>query len=330
MSYVHYVDSSQFQPRRSPRVGERYEPERTLLGKAIRWIAEKSLNSILDIFLRMFLAGPWYVRLAGSILTGVVASSTIWVVYGAVLPNVVSVPAAVVTIGIGAVAGFVMGYTGGLLAGGGAAWLVSAIAESIGTELSKDPLDELRFNSLVVWCLSTVVGGLVGWGLGMVVDYVERRSTTAGYAIRALSYLLIFVAATLVLIRTGASGSMWAALGFASNVGTLSDALAIGVFVGMGIALVAILYVLWCYLPSPYREHLPIIWLTPQGGRFARIHLPLLQASVIAMIWTLSVVDSASGSSAAVTILLSVVVWIVPWIAVLASAGVMATIRNWR
>jgi hypothetical protein len=312
VSYVQYVDSSQFEPYR--RAVEGRTTERTPLGKAARWVADKSLNTLLDSFLRIFLAGEWYVRLAGAVVTGVVAGSTIWLVSGTVLPAFLGTPAAAMAIGLGAAAGLVMGYSGGLLVGAGAGWLLSMIAESIGTELSKDPLG-LYFESWAVWCLSILVGGVAGWVIGRVADQVQRRSAVAGLAIRTLSYLLLFASAALILIRTGASTALWNNFAeLAVTTGPQSDALAVGVGLGFVCAFVAAFY---------------LLWLMPKCGRFCRVYLPLSQALVTAMLWTLAIIDSTEGSTGSVTALLSVVVWIAPWALTAASWGAVEAWLRW-
>ncbi len=314
MSYVQYVDSSQFEPHR--RAVEGRTTERTPLGKAARWVADKSLNTLLDSFLRIFLAGEWYVRLAGAVVTGVAAGSTVWLVSGTVLPAFLDASVTTMTIGLGAVAGLVMGYSGGLLLGAGAGWLLSIIAESISTELSKDPLG-LYFESWAVWCLSILVGGVAGWAIGRVADQVQQRSAVAGLAIRALSYLLLFASAALVLIRTGASTALWNNFAeLAVTTGPQFDALAVGVGLGFVCAFVAAFYLLWCYVPW-----VPVVRLMPECGRFCRVYLPLSQALVTAMLWTLALIDSTEGSTSSVTALLSVVVWIAPWALTAASSG---------
>lgn len=314
MSYVQYVDSSQFEPHRRAADVEGRTTERTPLGKAARWVADKSLNTLLDSFLRIFLAGEWYVRLAGVVVTGVAAGSTVWLVSGTVLPALLGASVAAMTIGLGAVAGLVMGYSGGLLLGAGAGWLLSIVAESISTELSKDPLG-LYFESWAVWCLSILVGGVAGWMIGRVADQVQQRSAVAGLAIRALSYLLLFASTALVLIRTGASTALWNNFAeLAVTTGPQSDALAIGVGLGFVCAFVAGFY---------------LLWLMPECGRFCRVYLPLSQALVTAMLWTLAVIDSTEGSTGSVTALLSVVVWIAPWALTAASWGAVEAWLRW-
>ena len=314
VSYVHYVDSSQFEPGRRRGDIEIRTAERTPLGKAARWVADKSLNTLLDSFLRIFLAGEWYVRLAGAVVTGVVAGSTVWLVSGTVLPAFLGTSVQAMTIGLGAVAGLIMGYSGGLLVGAGAGWLLSIIAESISTELSKDPL-ELYFESWVVWCLSILVGGVAGWVVGRVADHVQQRSAVAGLAIRAVSYLLLFVSTAVVLIRTGASTAFWNSFAeLAATTGPQSDALAVGVALGVVCAFVAAFY---------------LLWLMPKCGRVCRLYLPLSQALVTAMLWVLAIIDSTAGSTGSVAALLSVVVWIAPWALTAASWGVVEAWLRW-
>lgn len=311
MSYVRYVDASQFEPHRRAAGVEARATERTPLGKAVRWVADKTLNTLLDSFLRVFLTGEWYVRLAGAIVTGVVSASTVWLVAGTVLPAFPGASVPAVMIGLGAAAGLVMGYGGGLVFGAGAAWLLSIIAESIGTELSKDPLG-LYFESWAVFCLSILVGGLAGWVIGGVADRVQRRSAVAGLAVRVFSYVLLFVSITVVLIRTGASAAFWSSLAdLAATTGSQANALVVGVAVGVVCASVAACY--W-------------LWVTPKRGRFHRLYLPLSQALVTAMLWTLAVIDSTAGSTASVAALLSVVVWIAPWTLAAAAWG---TVEAW-
>lgn len=264
------------------------------------------MNTLLDSFLRIFLSGEWYVRLAGAVVTGVAAGSTVWLV-GSVVPAFrgMSVPAE--TIGLGAVAGLVMGYGVGLLVGAGAGWLLAIIAESIGTELSKDPLG-LYFDTWVVWCLSLIVGGVAGWVAGKVADHIQQRSAVGGLAIRLLSYVLLFVSTTVVLIRTGASAAFWKILAeLAATTGPQADAVALGVALGVVCAVVAGVY--W-------------IRMAPTSGRFVRLYLPLSQAIVTAMVCTLAVIDSTAGSTVSVAALLSVAVCIVPWALVAAVWGV--------
>jgi MFS family permease len=306
VSYVRYVDSSQFEPHRRAAGVEARTTERTPLGKAARWVADKSLNTLLDSFLRIFLSGEWYVRLAGAVVTGVAAGSTVWLVTGSIQAfRGTSVPA--VTIGLGAVAGLVMGYGAGLLLGAGAGWLLAIIAESIGTELSKDPLG-LYFEAWAVWCLSLVVGGVAGWVVGRVADHIQQRSAVAGLAVRLLSYVLLFVSTAVVLIRTGASAALWKGFAeLAATTGPQSDALAVGVGLGVVCAVVAAFY--W-------------LRLVPTAGRFFRLYLPLSQAIVTAMLWTLAVIDSTAGSTVSVAALLSVVVCVAPWAPAVATWGV--------
>ncbi|SFB15599.1 hypothetical protein SAMN05216266_105264 [Amycolatopsis marina] len=313
MSYVQYVEPSRFGPD-GRAAAERSTTERTPLGKAARWVADKSLNTFLESFLRTFLTGEWYVRLAGAILTGVAAGSTVWLISGTILPAALGAPVAAMTIGLGAVAGVVMGYSGGLLAGAGAGWLLSIIAESITTELSKDPLG-LYFESWALWCLSVLVGGIAGWATGRAANYVQQRSTVAGPALRALSYLLLFVSTAVVLRRTGASTALWNSFAdLAVATGPQSDALAVGVGLGFVCASVAGFY---------------LLWLIPKSGRTYRIHLPLAQAVVTAMLWTLAIIDSTAGSTGSVAAILSVVVWIVPWALAVVCRGAAEVWLRW-
>lgn len=308
MSYVSYVDASQFEPGRRSFDAEVSTAERTPLGKAARWVADKSLNTLLESFLRVFLTGEWYVRLAGAVVTGVAAASTVWLVSGTVLPAFLGASAQAMTIGLGAVAGLVMGYSGGMLAGAGAGWLLSISAESVGTELSKDPL-ELYFESWAVWCLSVLVGGVAGWVVGRVADHVQQRSAVAGLAVRVVSYLLLFVSTAVVLVRTGASTALWSSLAeLAATTGPRSDALAAGVGLGVVCAFVAAFY---------------LRWLMPKCGQVCRLYLPLSQAVVTVMLWVLAVIDSTAGSTGSVAALLTVVVWIAPWTLVAAPWGVV-------
>jgi hypothetical protein len=313
VGYVQYVDS-QFEPDRPAVNVESSTAERTPLGKAAGWVADKSLNTFLDSFLRIFLVGEWYVRLAGAVVTGVAAASTVWLISGTVLPAFLGAPVEAMTIGLGAVAGLVMGYGGGLLLGAGAGWLLSIIAESISSELSKDRLD-LYFGSWAVWCLSTLVGGLAGWMVGKVADHAEQRSSVAGLVIRVVSYLLLLVSTAVVLIRTGASTALWNSLAeLAATTGPQSDALAVGVALGVLCAFVAALY---------------LRWLMPKYGRVGRLYLPLSQALVTALVWALAVIDQNAGSTVSVTALLSVVVWIAPWALTAVSWGVVEAWQRW-
>ncbi len=162
VSYVQYVDSSQFEPDRRTVDVEVRTAERTPLGKAARWVADKSLNTLLDSFLRIFLTGEWYVRLAGTVVTEVAAGSTVWLVSGTVLPEFLGAPVQAMTIGLGAVAGLAMGYSGGLLVGAGAGWLLSIIAESISMNSARIRLSSILSHGRYGACPFSSVGWRVG------------------------------------------------------------------------------------------------------------------------------------------------------------------------
>ncbi|TDD57584.1 hypothetical protein E1263_23205 [Kribbella antibiotica] len=310
MSYVRMMPSDYEPERRSTRrrrnAASRRMAERTPLGKALRWLAEKSVNEFLDALLRLFLDGGWIVRLAGSVVTGVVAASAIWLLSGSVLSTLLGSSFTATAIGLSAVAGLVMGFGGGFLAGAGAGWLLAIAAESVSTELSKDKLG-LYVASWIAWCLAALVGGLAGWAVGRLLDQVEKRSAKAGLALRALGYLLFFAAVTLVLVRTGAAATFWSWFAApAEAVGRRSDAFVVGIGVGiLGGAVVA------TYL----------LWLGPGAPPFGRRSLPLAQAALTAMIGTLAVVDTTAGSSLPVAATLIAAVWIVPLTVPLAFFG---------
>lgn len=317
MSFVQYVDYSD---ERGSSITPRKQPS-TLLGKLLRWAADKTLNSLLESFLQIFLAGAWYVRLAGAVVTGVAAGTTVWLVAETVLPSLLGGSATPAAVALASVAGFALGYGGGLLAGAGAGWLLSVIAESISTELSKDPLSA-HFESWALWCLSTLVGGIAGWAFGRMADAVRRRSAAAGLAIRMLSYVLLFAAVALVLVRTGASTALWSSAGRVVTTGPRSDALAVGIGLGFVSAFVAAFYCSWCYAEWSF-----VTEVMPPSGSFSRVYLPVWQALATAMLWILAIVDSTAGSTMSVTVLLSVAVWIVPWALVAAVAWV---VNVWR
>lgn len=307
MSYV-YIQPSDYESSQTPSESRYRTVERTPLGKALRWVVEKTTNEFLDAVLRLFLDGGWPVRLAGAIITGVIAASTVWLASGTVLSTLLGGSVTATAIGLGAVAGVVMGgFSGGLLAGAGAGWLLSVIAESVSTELSKDRLG-LHVAAWIAWCLATVVGGLAGWAVGWLVHRAEQWSATAGLVLRVLGYLLLFGSAAIVLVRTGAAAAFWRGLaGPADAVGRLSDAFALGVGVGVIGGIVAAAY---------------LLWLVPRSGRVYRRYVPLVQLVLTAMIGTLAAVDPTVGSSVAVAAVLMVLVWVLPWAVALAVRAV--------
>ncbi|GAB3952697.1 hypothetical protein GCM10029976_091420 [Kribbella albertanoniae] len=302
MSYV-YIQPSNHEPHRQFSASSLRTDERTPLGKALRWLAEKSVNEFLDALLRLFLQGGWPVRLAGAIVTGVVAASVTWLLSGTVLSALLGGSFTATAIGLGAAAGLVMGFSGGLLAGAGAGWLLSIAAESISTELTKDRLG-LYVAAWIAWCLAAIAGGLAGWAVGWLVDRVEQRSPTAGLVLRILSYLLLFACTAVVLVRTGASAALWTSLATpAEAVGRQSNAFALGVGTGVIAGIVAVAY---------------LLWLVPTGGALHRRHLPLAQLLLAAMIATLATVDSTPASSVAVAGVLVAAIWVLPWAVALA------------
>lgn len=314
MSYVHMIEPSDYEPRQQHSASHR-TVERTPLGKALRWVAEKTVNEFLDAVLRLFLGGGWPVRLAGAIVTGVFAASAVWLASGTVLSTLLGGSVTATAIGLGAVAGLAMGLSGGLLAGAGAGWLLSIIAESISTELSKDRLG-LHVAAWIAWCLAAVVGGLAGWVVGRLVDQAERRSATAGLVLRVLGYLLLFGSAAVVLVRTGAAAALWRGLADpADAVGRSSDAFALGVGAGVIGGIVAAAY---------------LLWLVPGSGPVYRRYLPLAQVVLTAMIGTLAAVDSTVGSSVAVAAVLIVAVWVLPWAVALAVWTAVQTYRRFN
>lgn len=311
MSYV-YIQPSNYEPRQQLSASSHRTVERTPLGKALRWVAEKTVNEFLDAVLRLFLQGGWPVRLAGAIVTGVVAASTVWLASGTVLSTLLGGSVTATAIGLGAVAGLAMGFGGGLLAGAGAGWLLSIGAESVSTELSKDRLG-LHVAAWIAWCLAAVVGGLAGWVVGWLSDQAERRSATAGLVLRVLGYLMLFGSAAVVLVRTGTAAAFWSGLaGPADAVGRWSNAFALGVGVGVIGGIVAAAY---------------LLWLVPDSGPVHRRYLPLAQLALTAMIGTLAAVDSTVGSSVAVAAVLMFVVWVLPWAVALA---VWAAVQMYR
>lgn len=181
---------------------------RTPLGRAVEWLSEKTLNEALDFVLRLFLNGEWHVRLAGAVVTGIVAASTVWLAAGTVLPALLGGATAATAIGLGAVAGAAMGGIAGVPAGAGAAWLMTVLADAVGADLTKDQLG-LHVAPWVAWCLATVVGGLAGWVVGRAAGWVERRSRVAGLVLRTIACLLILAAIVAVSIGTGAAGAVW-------------------------------------------------------------------------------------------------------------------------
>ncbi|MFC9691565.1 hypothetical protein ACFTSF_23635 [Kribbella sp. NPDC056951] len=320
MSYV-YVMPADHEPQRQVSTSHHRTVERTPLGKVLRWVAEKSVNEVLDAVLRLFLEGGWPVRLAGSIVTGVVAASVVWLASGTVLSTLLGSVTAT-AIGVGAAAGLAMGFSGGLLAGAGAGWLLAIAAESVSTELTKDRLG-LHVATWIAWSLAALAGGLAGWLVGRLTDLAERHSPTAGRAIRILGYLLLFAATAVVLVRTGTSTAFWSTLETpAEAVGRQSNAFALGIAAGILSGLAAATYLRWL-LPTTSRTHQPHpkpgrIRPLPTPGPFHRRHLPLAQAVLTALTITLAANDPTPASNLPTTAVLIAAIWTLPWTLTLA------------
>lgn len=176
---------------------------KTPLEKAARWVADKAVNTALDTVLSRILAGPLLVRILGAVTTGLFTAFITWIAVDKFLPQLMSHPVAAIPIAVGALAGAAMGGSRGLLIGAGFGWLVAILAESSASELTKEHAEK-HLNFFLVWCASTVVGGLAGWVAEFLFDKLATRFRILGRLLQVFIYLIIIVsvAATFLVVAS--------------------------------------------------------------------------------------------------------------------------------
>ncbi|HEU0128529.1 MAG TPA: hypothetical protein VFQ48_07995, partial [Pseudonocardiaceae bacterium] len=205
----------------------------------------------------------------------------------------------------------------GLLIGAGIGWLVAILAESSTAELSKEATEK-HLNVLWVWCLSTMVGGLVGWAAERLVDKLTEKSRILGEALKAVVYLAVFVAAAMALLGTGAPHTLWQLIH--ASVPNISDRQAL--IAGAALTVASIPFYLWCYAPESVRSSISLLRYSSAPRRGIRVHLLWLQVLITAMFLTLTAFGPAGKPGFGQGVLIIAVLWTAPWVII--TAGKLA------
>lgn len=314
MAYTYYVSPEPSNYSRSTASAIQKKPP---LVTALRWVSDKAAGTVLDVVLGRFVAGPLYIRVSGAVTTGLLTSFIVWIVADKFLPLLFSHPTAVPVM-LAALAGVAMAGGRGLLIGAGVGWLVAILAESSTAEFSKEAT-ERHLNFLWVWCISTIVGGLVGWAAERLVDKLTEKSRILGEVLKAVVYLAVFATVAMTLLGTGVPHALWQLI--RASVPDISYRQAL--IVGAVLAVVSVPFYLWCYAPESVRFSIYLLRHSVAPRRWIRVHLLWIQALLTAMFLTLTAFGPAGKPSFGQDVLVIAVLWTAPWVIITAgkSAG---------